>query len=491
MKRPVLSLLIIGILLTASFLHAAEPALRVSPLFGDNACLQAGAPLPVWGWAAPKSKVTVTLGKSSAEAVANDEGRWKAELPAQTAGGPHTLAVKSGTAELQSKNILIGEVWLASGQSNMRWPLSQTSEAGKDLPAARHPEIRLFIVDLGTKQAFPLEENVPQEEVRGKWAVCSPESARDFSGVAYFFGLRLHEALGTPVGLIMSAQGSTPIQTWLPPQVWKEQTDLEKYSLAKRRNPKKNDTAKVRFDDPSACFNAGIAPLVPYALSGFLWYQGERNSGSPAGYDKLLEQLVVQWRKLWNRGDLPFYVVQLPAIKRPKSPRTAIQQGVTWADIREMQASVLKLPNTGLAVTIDQGGDLHPPHKREVGARLARLALAGSYGKPVIAQGPALASATAEDGKLVLSFRNAEGLVLRPEKGSSGIAVAGDDKVFYEATAEVQGDRIIASNPSVPHPRQARYLWADNPPATLFNGEGLPAAPFRTDDWDKFEVHQP
>ncbi len=497
MIRPIASLA--GVWLFALSGLAAD--LRVTALFGDNACVQAGRPVAVWGWAKPGADVVVTLGNSAANATAGPDGRWLAEIPALKPGGPHVLTVKSGAEELHSRNILAGEVWLASGQSNMFFPVGKTQDAAKDVPAARNPDIRLFRCEV-----VPNYEAA--SEPRGRWEVCSPETVKEFSGVAYFFGEKIHKALGVPVGLIQSSLGGTPIEGWLPPDLWKEGADFarireeqegygdshmrKKYERAmaawKRRGspadaePPAPDYSRVDQNDPSVCFNAGIAPLVPCTLAGVLWYQGEWNTGRADEYGKLLAQLVAKWRKLWGGGELPFFVVQLPAIGT-KISGSPVDARSGWAALREQQATVRSLPKTGLAVTIDLGGELHPPRKREVGERLALLALADVYGRGGASQGPVLKSATPRGGRIVLAFDHADGMTLKPVDGRTGFAVAGDDKVFHAAQAVVDDDGVVVSSQAVPAPRHVRYLWAQNPQATLYNAAQLPAGPFRTDDW--------
>lgn len=500
--RPLATL--VSVLAIASGSHAAP--LRMAALFGDNACVQTGRPVAVWGWGDPGAEVTVSMGKSSAKVAVGKDGRWKAELPELPAGGPYVLVAKSGEQTVESRNIVAGEVWLASGQSNMFFPLSKTQDAARDLPEAGNGNLRLF-----RSEIVPSFETA--SDPRGKWEVCSPESAAAFSGVAYYFGRKLQKDLNVPVGMIQASLGGTPIEGWLPAELWEESEEFavlrreqEKKaddhmrkvhqrlseSWAKRgrpagKEPPKPDYATVDRNDPSVCFNVGIAPLVPYALAGFLWYQGEWNTGRPAAYDRLLDQLVGKWRALWGAGDLPFYVVQLPNVgTKPATKPVEVKSG--WAALREKQASVLNLSNTGLAVTIDVGGGLHPPRKQEVGERLARIALANAYKRDVQALGPSLVNAKAEGGKLILTFAAAKGLVLNPVNGRTGFAIAGENKVYHAAEAVVAGETITLTSPAVPEPQFVRYLWAQNPQATVFNSETLPAAPFRTDSWEDFEV---
>lgn len=498
-----LSVFVVCALLCAGGLHATS--LRVPALFGDNACVQAGQPLAVWGWSDPASKVTITLDKSSVETTTDADGRWQAELPGIPVGGPYVLSVQSGDQTVTSKNIVAGEVWLASGQSNMFWPLTKTEHAARDIPTAGNDQLRLF-----RSEIIPSFDTA--SEPRGKWEVCTPESVAEFSGVAYYFGRKLQKDLNVPVGMIQVSLGGTPIEGWLPPELWKESAEfkaLRKVQEGKAddharktyerlfqkwkkrgspagKEPPKPDYAEVDQNDPSVCFNVGIAPLAPYTLTGFLWYQGEWNTGRAEHYDKLLTQLVGKWRKLWGGTELPFYVVQLPNIgKEPSEEPVDFKSG--WAALREEQATVLKLPNTGLAVTIDLGGELHPPQKLEVGERLARIALAQAYKRDIPALGPSLTEAKAEGGKLILTFANADGLTLTPAHGRTGFALAGDDKIYHAANATVEGEKILLSTPAVPAPKFVRYLWAQNPQATVYNSAGLPAGPFRTDSWENIE----
>ncbi len=481
-------------------------SLKVSPLFGDNACVQAGRPVEVWGWSEPGSKVAIDLAGSSAEVVADKEGRWQTKLKPVKAGGPYVLTIKSGDQAVESKNILAGEVWLASGQSNMFWPLYKAQDAEAEIASANHEKLRLFRCDI--QPSFQ-----PAIEPVGRWEICTPETAREFSGVAYYFGKNLQKELGTPVGLIQSALGGTPIEGWLPPDLWKESADFERIRKVQDdladdhmrktyerlfkawekkgspagKKPPEPDYGSVDQNDVSVCYNVGIAPVAPYTVAGFLWYQGEWNTSRASDYGKLLETLVTRWRALWGQGDLPFYVVQLPNIgdkpaKEPAEPKSH------WSALREQQATVLKMPNTGLVVTMDVGGELHPPHKREVGERLARIALADVYKKEVVFSGPTLAKAEPAGNKIVLTFENASGLVLKPVEGRTGFAVAGDNKVYHAAEAKVEGEKIALTSPKVPEPKYVRYLWAQNPAVTVFNEAGLPAAPFRTELWDDFTV---
>lgn len=503
-RRQLLAGVLILLLLVVPACHAG--GLRLSPLFGDNACVQTQRPVRIWGWSSAGDKITVTLGKGAARATAAEDGRWQCELPPVPVGGPYGLVVRDAAGdEVRSQNILAGEVWLASGQSNMHFPVSKTKAAATDMPAANRPALRLF-----RNEVVP--SYTPSKEPNGKWVVCTSETVKEFSGVAYFFGRKLNQELNVPVGLIQTSLGGTPIEGWLPPEIWKTSPELEKIRQAQAdradkhkrkrfeavhqawekrgkpadKEPAKPDYGEVDQNDPSVCFNSGIAPMAGYAIAGFLWYQGEWNVSHAADYSIQLPLLITQWRQLWREGDIPFYVVQLPAIG--KTPGGPVEPKSDWARLREAQLSALTLPNTGIAIIIDTGGELHPPEKREVGERLARQALAKTYGRKIDADGPMLRKTSPGDGALRLDFSHARGLVLRPVSGQTGFVISGADRKYYPAQARVEGDAVILSNPSVSNPVQARYLWANNPAATLFNGAGLPASPFRTDDWDVFDV---
>ena len=498
------SLIIVAILALAVRSWAGD--LKISPLFGDNACVQAGRPVAIWGWGDPGNKVSIDLAGSSVEAEADKSGRWQAKLGPVKAGGPYVLTVKSGEQTVESKNILAGEVWLASGQSNMFWPLYKAQDGEAEIASAQNDKIRFFRCEIE-----PSFQPIP--EPKGKWEICAPETAREFSGAAYYFGKSLQKELGVPVGLIQTALGGTPIEGWLPPDLWKESADFErirkvqddladdhmrktyerllkgwerKGSPAGKRPPEP-DYGGVDQNDASVCYNVGIAPVAPYTIAGFLWYQGEWNASRAADYGKLLEALVSRWRALWGEGDLPFYVVQLPSVG-DKLATDPAETKSHWSALREKQATVLKMPNTGLVVTMDVGGELHPPYKQQVGERLARIALANAYKRDIVFSGPTLVKAQAEGKSIAVSFENAAGLVLKPIEGRTGFAIAGDDKVYHAAEARVEGEKIELSSPKVPEPKYVRYLWAQNPAVTVFNEAGLPAAPFRTELWDDFAV---
>jgi sialate O-acetylesterase len=636
-------------------------SLRLPAVFSDHLVLQRNCPIPVWGWAAPGSAVSVTLAGQTARATVDDAGRWMAVLPALPAGGPYELVV-SGSDTLRLQDVLIGEVWVCSGQSNMEWPVSLANNAAEEIAAATCPQMRLFQVPKVTAEA-------PVTDVAGAWTVCSPETIASFSAVGYFFGRSLHAELEVPVGLINSSWGGTVAEAWtsrealhaepvvrpliesyeaqLPhleeamaryqealaafelqstaqdndnqgypagwadpavdngtwptmalPQSWqsageamsgvlwfRREVDLpaewlghdlvlsigacdksdQTYvnntlvgSLSIADDPNAWSTPRVytvpaalvrpgtnliavrvfshiyqggmtgpaaimhlcpadlpeatplalhgdwqyRIEQnfgpmgspppmpfgpgnpnaPCALFNGMIAPLVPYAMRGAIWYQGESNADRGKQYQTLLPAMIRDWRTRWALGDFPFLIVQLANYMAVKE-----QPGESrWAELREAQLfTAQRVPNVGLAVIIDIGeaADIHPRNKQEVGRRLALNALATTYGAALPYSGPLYRELRVEAGALRLLFDHVEaGLVCQGER-LTAFAIAGEDRRFVWADARIDGDTIVVASPQVPAPVAVRYGWTENPACTLYNTAGLPASPFRTDDW--------
>jgi sialate O-acetylesterase len=419
----------------------------------------------------------------------------------------------SGSSTVTFDDVMIGEVWLCSGQSNMDFTLAKTAKrsfAGaanweQEVAAANHPQIREF------KAEWTLRED-PQPEVEGAWKACTPETAGDFSAVAYFFARELQKELGVPVGLITSSFGASTAEAWISHDKLVTDSTLKplhddfwKKFIAYRDNAKSfedygNALAKWNASDkkrkapghpdpihdqhnPAVLYNGMIAPLISYCIRGAIWYQGESNVNVRKLYPALQKSLIEDWRARWGRGDFPFLFVQLAPNKAPflEGPSTS-----SLASMRESQATSLALPNTGMAVTLDIGDEknIHPRNKQDVGDRLARLALHDTYGKKdVIPCGPVFKMSDIEDGRVVLHFDQvAKGLVAK-DGPLKHFAIAGDDRKFVWADAEIDDeDKVIVSSPDVPRPAYVRYAWADNPAgANLTNSAGLPAAPFRTD----------
>lgn len=454
---------------------AADPptstALRLPGIFGDNMVLQAEKPAHVWGWAPPGQIVRVSIGNQKKNATTETDGKWELQLDPFKPGEHLEMTVEGG-ARITVKNILAGEVWLCSGQSNMELRLSQAARAAEEIKEAVYPDLRIFT----TKVHAPEK---PDEDCKGEWVVCSPQTAGQFSAVGYFFGRRLHQNLKVPVGLIVSAVGATPAENWVRYDVLRSDPILEPIADRFDKTPKDPKGWDVQL--PTGLYNGEIAPLNRFPLRGVIWYQGETNVKRACQYRVLFPSLIQDWRKV--RGEnFPFYFVQLANCGQPSQ-----QPGESdWAELREAQSLALKLPNTGMAVAIDVGeaATIHPKNKQDVGARLALLALAKTYGQKQVCSGPLYKSMKAEGGKIRIAFDETGGALEAKGGILKGFAIAGADRKFVWANAAIDGQTVVVSSPQVPAPAAVRYGWANNPDGcNLYNKEGLPASPFRTDVW--------
>ncbi|MDP0499342.1 MAG: sialate O-acetylesterase [Verrucomicrobiota bacterium JB022] len=453
MRLPFLTLL--TSLLLASLLRAD---VTLGTPFQDHAVLQHGKPLPIWGRAAPGETIRLRLGDNApAQTAADATGRWQVELPAlPVSTEPQTLVVE-GHNRLEVNDILIGEVWLCAGQSNMEFRLRHASEAQPAIDTAQYPLVRQLKIDRN-----PQAE--PQETAPAQWTVCRPETAADFSAVGFYFARDLARRLQVPVGIITSAHGNSLVEAWMSPAALGDTSHLSAETLPHRQ--------------PSALYHGMIRPLLPYAMRGVLWYQGESNASRATGYGSSFRTLIGQWRHDFAQPDLFFFWVQLPNLERIYPPGTA--DG--WRELRSQQASALVLPRTGQAVTLDIGDpqDIHPTHKRPVGERLARLALHRAYGHALEDSGPVPVALEAREGSLAVRFSHASGLHLRHD-APEAFELAGEDGQYVPATSvTVTGEgKLAVSATAVPAPVAVRYAWSANPTATLFNEPGLPAAPFQ------------
>jgi sialate O-acetylesterase len=421
-----------------------------------------------------------------------------------------------GKNTIEIADVLAGEVWLCSGQSNMAMSVAGSANFPEEKAAANFPQIRMFTV-----ARTPSE--TPQDRCEGTWQVCSPETVGSFSATAYFFGRKLHRELGVPVGLVNSSWGGTPVQAWTCVEVQKALPELtpmlddwqkriadydpeaaqknyekqlaawpDKVKKAKEagrrppRRPRAPVDPKLSQHRPGNLYNGMIAPLVPYAIRGAIWYQGESNAGGTAAhlYGLQLTSMIKNWRRVWAQGDFPFQWVQLPNFRAP--PQQPVETS-GWVTVQEQMLKSLALCNTGMAVTIDVGeaDDIHPKNKQDVGKRLAIWALGTTYGQDIVYCGPLFECHRKQDGKIVIQFDHVgDGLMFKGEK-LRGFAIAGEDQQFVFADAEIVDDTVVVSSPKVEDPVAVRYGWASNPDCNLFNKAGLPASPFRTDSWEK------
>ena len=460
-----LLLVSVGLVLNAG---PARADVRLPKVIGDHMVLQQGKPVPVWGWAEAGEKVTVTVGESKATATAGDDGKWMVKLDAMDVGGPCQMTVQ-GNNTITLEDILIGEVWVCSGQSNMQWPVSASNDPQKEIAAADYPHIRLFTV------ARTVAEK-PMDDCEGAWAACSPQTVPGFSAVAYFFGRHLHQQLEVPVGLINTSWGGTMAEAWTSREGLLGEPDFE---------PILERSAQFKPDTPhqaSVLFNGMIRPLIPFAVQGAIWYQGESNCTRAEQYRKLFPAMIRDWRNNWGQGELPFLFVQLAPFR------------YRWADPRclpelwEAQLKTLDLANTGMAVTTDVANivDIHPKNKQDVGRRLALWALANTYDKDLVYSGPLYDSMTVEGDKIRIRFKHVGGGLVA--KGALGpftiIGSEGPNPQFLPAAATIDGDTVVVQSDRVKRPQAVRLGWFDTASPTLFNKEGLPASPFRTDQFE-------
>jgi sialate O-acetylesterase len=542
-----------GFLALASNLYAD---VKLPAIFGDHMVLQQDGKIPVWGTAAPAENVKVTVGASEGQATADADGHWRVDLPALPANVTGVTLTVTGKNTVTFQDVLVGEVWLASGQSNMELHLGELKgrpnvvNMDDIIAQAANPQIRLFIVNR--------EPGIlPKNDVKGTWKVCTPESASAFSAVGYLFGKDLQESLKRPVGLIGAYWGGTAIQAWISydalkadPLTTKQADGLDKQRAdfpkdaaaqaalmadyhAKLADWQKNvdlpyraviqkwkqdaDAAKAAGQpvppqpqessnrplspdgeggDPTTLFNGMINPLIPYAIKGAIWYQGESNAGGWGdGYDTMLASMITDWRTRWNEGDFTFLIVQIANIDN----RYPMPTDSGWAGVRGGEAKVSQtLPKTGLATAVDLGEahNIHPVDKFDVGQRLAAEAERIAYGQNIVSSGPVFTGMTIEGSKAHIKYKDiGSGLVIgkpphdfkdfSPSSTTEivGFAIAGDDKKWSWAKAIIDGNDVVVSSDQVPNPTAVRYGWAQNPEISLYNKDGYPAIPFRTDDW--------
>jgi len=435
-------------------LSAASAAVKPNGLISDGAVLQQGISVPIWGRADDGEKVTVRFEGQTVSTTARN-GFWIVRLKPLTAGGPFTMKIN----DLELKNILVGEVWICSGQSNMAWTVKLSEDSEAVIAASKDPLLRLYTV--------PRSDRL--QELPPGWQEAGPDTVPNFSAVGYFFGKHLREALKAPVGLIDSSVGGTPAEAWTSRSALLADPEL--------RSMVEKPSTRVSY-----LYNGMIAPLQPYAIRGAIWYQGESNAGRAYQYRTLFPAMIRNWREAWGHGDFTFLFVQLAPFgivneRRPES---------SWAELREAQLlTSLNVPNTGMAVITDLGDpvDIHPKKKEPVGARLALAARAIAYGENVVYSGPIYRSVEIKGDRAILSFDHAGGGLMAKDGDLTGFTIAGDDQNFVDARAVIEGNKVVVRSPDVPKPVAVRYGWSNCPVVNLFNKEDLPASPFRTDDF--------
>ena len=513
-KYPLMNLRlpILALSVSIALVPSVRADVKLPKILSNHMVLQSGKPAAIWGWADPMEKVSVEIGGKTASTIAGDDGKWalKIELPASTK--PLELTV-TGKNTLKVEDVLVGEVWICSGQSNMEWSLKQSSTADTDIPAANFPGIRHFRL---TKNAI----NTPQGDVTGEWQVCTPETAGGFTGVGFFFGRELHKELGVAVGLVGTNWGGTPAEAWtsrsallaepsLKGMVENADANIASYDPEKAklnlekamadwklkseaakaegkpipRQPQLANSPAVSPGTPSNLYNGMIAPILQLSIRGAIWYQGESNVGRAFQYRTLFPTMIRNWRKDFAQGDFPFHFVQIAPYGYARGNPAA--DLTPCAELWDAQLFTLKtVPHTGMAVTTDIGNiqNIHPTNKVDVGHRLALWALAKDYGKKgVIYSGPIYKSFAVEGSKVRVHFEMGAGLKAHDGKALTHFTVAGEDQKFVSAEAAFDGESLLVSSAEVPKPVAVRFAWREDAEPNFVNGAGLPASPFRTD----------
>lgn len=508
---PITRRIALSLLGSLTFTATADAQITMPKVFGNHMVLQREEPVHVWGWASRGESVTVTFRGESETATPDAAGRWDAYLSPGAAGGPFKLVVK-GTSEVAFDDILVGDVWVASGQSNMEMPVAgwdaktaggrpaPMNDSAKEIAAADHPQIRLLRLEK-QHSYYPMDDILTSKG----WQVCSPETVGPFSASAYFFARDVQANIKVPIGVIQSTWGGTAGQGWTSLQTLTEDANLlplfADYDARIRDQATKNrqiDLNRIEEDAarkagktaslprvrtfpeswrPGGLYNGMIAPLTPFRIKGFLWYQGETDWEICNGrhYTRLLTALIGDWRRSWKQGDLPFIYAQAS---------TASATPLGWPPVRECQRRALAVANTGMAVTADIGNEdmnVHPSNKQDVGRRLALIARANVYGEPIEYSGPAYRQTTKHGNTLRIWFDHAKGLKFK-NAALDSFEIAGADHQFVPATAEIRGESIIVSSPKVASPIYVRYAWKTNPSMTLYNDAGLPASPFTSEE---------
>lgn len=474
--------IITSLTLTVLFASFATADVRLPAIISDNMVIQADTKAPIWGWAEPNETITVIIGKQKQSVIVDTNGKWMIKLKPMKASDTPVEMTITGKNVITIKNILVGQVWLGSGQSNMAFMVSGVVDANNEIRNGDYPSIRLFTVPCTVTLQLAAD-------CKGQWVECSPQTVGGFSAVAYFFGRELHKEIKQPVGLISSSWGGTIAETWMSQESLRANPDfahiIQQYEEMLKAYPNGQadyDKAPQHPSVASLLYNSMIAPLVPYSIKGVIWYQGEANAGHAKEYQTLFPALIADWRNQWQEGNFPFLFVQIADFKMP----LVWGDPIVWAELRDAQLKTLSVPNTGMVVTTDIGdvNDIHPKNKQEVGRRLALWALAKNYGKKIEYSGPLYEGMNIKSGKIHLTFTHVDGGLVAKGGELKGFTIAGIDQKFVPATANIKNGKVIVENPDVKEPVAVRYGWADvTTECNLYNAAGLPASPFRTDNW--------
>lgn len=453
----------ISFLFLISVTHAD---IRLPSIIGSHMVLQQNAKVKLWGWSAPSEKITIKVSwdTTTYTSTGNRGARWVTEINTPAAGGPHTIRIKGGN-EILLEDVMVGEVWLCGGQSNMEWSGNQNlPQSLEEAPAANNPMIRFFYVPKSTAP-------YPQDQIDGaRWVVCNPKDMKSFSAIGYFFGKELHAKKGFPVGLINSNWGGTPAEVWTPGEIIVNDPDL--HAAAEKLSPSPW-WPYYRGD----AYNSMIYPLTPYSISGVIWYQGESNVGTHYAYRRLFSSMIEGWRKAWGKS-FPFYFVQI-------APYTYGDTHINGAFLREAQTQSLALPGTGMVVVsdlVDNVKDIHPKLKKEVASRLANYALGELYGiSGLHYKSPIYASHTVEKDKIRISFDHVPTTLVSKGGAPTDFFIAGADGAFVPATAKIEGKTVVVSSKTIKEPVHVRFGFTNTAMPNLFSAEGLPVNLFRTD----------
>jgi sialate O-acetylesterase len=437
--------------------------------------LQQNSQAALWGWAGPGERFAIICSwKDAVDSVtASNSGKWKAKISTPAGGGPYTITIKSRFNNIVLENILIGEVWICSGQSNME--MSNTRQIQDELPNCKNDNIRFFTV-------FKKASEYPQDHCEGEWISCNEETLRRFSAAGYFFGKRLHREMNVPIGLIQSVWSGTPVELWEPQEVI-DGDPVMKEAATRIKN------VTYRPNKPGLIYNAMIYPISNYTIAGTIWYQGEGNTTRAYAYEKMFTGMIGAWRKQFEQ-DFPFYYVQIAPYASYETPYEA-------ALLMEQQTRSLSYPKTGMVVItdlVDNIKDQHPKNKLDVGLRLANIALAESYKKNIPAPAylnPKYKSMEVSKGKINLYFDNAaNGFMIKKDSAATEFFIAGDDKTFLPAEVKLEKNRIVVWNKQIPNPVAVRFSFSNIGMSNVFNKEGLPITPFRTDNWEVVTAKQ-